>query len=164
VGNDEDSISRAIAWGLRRSPEFLGRFLRLAINWRRPLGDVQPAIHQQDGRHGITDLEIVQGGDFHVIVEAKRGWILPQRDQLDKYASRESFRNSSAASKALVTLSECSREYAKTRGPSEVRGIRVHHVAWADLAAEAEANEDIHRRLLHRPTLSGKSRWRLHCG
>lgn len=137
VGHDEDSISRAIAWGLRRSPEFLGRFLRLAINWRRPLGEVQLAIHQPDGKHGITDLEIVQDDDFHVIVEAKRGWTLPHRAQLDKYASRASFRNSSAASKALVTLSECSMEYARARGPSEIRGVPVHHVAWADLAAEA---------------------------
>ena len=139
VGDDEDSISRAIAWGLRQSPEFLSRFLRLSLDWRRPLGEVHLAIHQHDDSHGITDLEILQEEDLHVIVEAKRGWVLPSRQQLEKYASRPIFRQSSATSKALVTLSECSREYAVARGAHEINGVPVYHVAWSDLANEAEA-------------------------
>lgn len=137
VGHDEDSISRAIAWGLRRSPEFLQGFLRLAIAWRRTVGDVQLVIHQHEGRHGITDLEVVQEGEFHLVVEAKRGWALPQRSQLAKYASRMSFRDSTASLKALVTLSECSVEYAEARGVSDIDGIPVRHVSWMDLAIEA---------------------------
>lgn len=66
-------------------------------------------------------------GDARYIVEAKRGWQLPQPRQLEKYAKRvgEGQRG------GLVTLSECSAAWAEQRLPPSVLGVAVQHLPWS---------------------------------
>lgn len=140
IGHDEDSISLAIAWGLAQSDDLLRRFLRAALGWKHQVNDPKIFIHRHETSGGITDIEIVDEGLFHLIIEAKRGWMLPARDQLEKYARRRSFRDSLAKSRGLLSLSECSPAYAAAHLPgSIICGVPLHHLSWGQLVALAAA-------------------------
>ena len=145
IGDTEDSITLAIAWTLARSPAFLAQLLRRAgVASPAAQGEVELTVHRYEKGAGITDLEIVLPGSFHLIVEAKKGWILPGDAQLLLYAGRRSFQDSKAPIKRLLTLSECSAIYAQTRLPATLPdGVPVTHVSWADLLADAEAAKPV---------------------
>ena len=72
---------------------------------------------------GITDLEITDNQKFYIIIEAKRGWVLPGESQLRLYSERTGFTSSPAKVKAIVSMSECTEDYAKKRLPT-VPGLR----------------------------------------
>lgn len=87
---------------------------------------------------GITDLEITDNQKFYIIIEAKRGWVLPGESQLRLYSERTGFTSSPAKVKAIVSMSECTEDYAKKRLPT-VPGTTVLHLPWmtiCDLAGE----------------------------
>ena len=87
---------------------------------------------------GITDLEITDNQKFYIIIEAKRGWVLPREPQLRLYSERSGFISSPAKVKAIVSMSECTEDYAKKRLPT-VPGTTVLHLPWmtiCDLAGE----------------------------
>lgn len=80
---------------------------------------------------GRTDLEITLPGSL-VIVEAKRGWLLPATGQLASYAPRIQAHGGGV----LVTLSQASEALARSVLPSEVDGIPVVHLPWRSVLAE----------------------------
>ncbi len=137
-GNKENDITRAIAWTMKKCPSFLQLFID-KISGQNVKTDELTILYQQFEKtgkdNGYTDLEITDGKNVHIILEAKRGWILPQSAQLTKYAHRPSFVNSIASNKYIVTLSECSSDYANTHLPFKYtdNGIAVIHCSWKDL-------------------------------
>jgi hypothetical protein len=138
LGEDEDDITVAIAWALTRSPVFFENLLRRAGGRYDKRTRVQLLVHRFEASAGITDVEIIIPGQFHMILEAKRGWILPKAPQLKKYAHRQSFVASKAAVKKIVTLSECSNEYARAHLPfGQINGVSVQHISWANVIADA---------------------------
>lgn len=152
IGEDEDDITVAIAWSLKRCPAFLHALIARTGGPQELRDRIQLLVHRHEKERGITDLEIMIPNVFHLIIEAKRGWILPGAFQIEKYAGRESFKSSRASIKQIVTLSECSDEYAKAHAPP-VRGISVRHISWADIIVDAThaAGESGHieKRILH---------------
>lgn len=141
IGRDEDSISLAIAWGLAECEDLLRRFLRAGLGWTRRLNEPEILIHRHEPRGGITDIEVLDEGRFHLIVEAKRGWLLPTRAQLVRYAGRRSFKQSRAKSKGLVSLSECSSDYAAVHLPTKnIQGVPLRHLSWQRILSLAEAS------------------------
>ena len=134
LGEKEDSISLAIAWTLTRSDGFLRRFLKATAGWKGSVEGAQVRVHRYEGDAGITDIEVEAVGRFHVIVEAKKGWNLPGKAQLSKYAGRPTFWKDKSSTRRLVTLSECSPEYAQAHLPAlEIRGVPVVHVSWREI-------------------------------
>ena len=93
-------------------------------------------------RTGVSYLKTLKGVDnrnFYIIIEAKRGWILPGYDQLKMYSERDSFITNPARHKAIVSMSECTEEYANNKLP-KVDGVDILHLSWKnilDLAEEA---------------------------
>lgn len=142
LGTKENDITRAIAWTLKKCPTFLNAFIHFS---RFGMNDITSSnitiFYQQfektESENGYTDLEITDYDSFHIILEAKRGWILPGHDQLKKYADRDSFKNRKIKNKFIVTVSECSYEYAKNNLPFEKTetGIPVFHISWKELKA-----------------------------
>lgn len=59
---------------------------------------------------GYSDIEILYKEKRLLIIEAKKGWILPSRQQLEKYKGRFS---KDDFDPKIGVLSECSEEYAK---------------------------------------------------
>lgn len=137
LGEDEDSISLAIAWALTNAPTLLALFLKRVVGFAGDSAEVQIRIHRYEATGGITDVEVVVPGEAHVIIEAKRGWVLPGHAQLRLYAERPSFATSTAPVKKIPTLSECSQVYAKAHLPVKTIGtIPIEHIAWSDVVAD----------------------------
>src|ERR1700730_1895608 len=134
LGEKENDITFSIGWALSQSPCFLQRFLQAAFGKRDRyrVERVVVSLQQFLKKGGITDVEI-RDPNLHVIVEAKRGWELPSKGQLLKYVPR--FRSMNAKERLLVTMSECSDEYARHFLVSSVSGIRVRHLGWTSVNA-----------------------------
>ncbi len=146
LGEHENDISYSVAWALAQCPSFLREFLhKIGI----PPANNSPVIRLQHHETigGITDVEIESSGRFYVIVEAKRGWNLPDRRQLEKYVARRSFKESRASFKRLVTLSECSREYADLHlQVRKIERVPIQSISWRDVAVLASKSR---RRASH---------------
>jgi len=135
LGEHENDISYSVAWALARCPSFLQEFLLEISGLAADADGVVIRLQQQETAEGITDIEIEWPGHLYLIVEAKRGWTLPGRGQLERYARRKSFRESTAGFKRLLALSECSREYAERNlEVREIGGVPVEPFSWKDVA------------------------------
>lgn len=139
LGEHENDISYSVAWALARAPAFLRKFVRAVLEYEPDADEVVISLQDSENEGGITDIELKMPGKFHVIVEAKRGWNLPSRQQLEGYANRPSFRNHSAPLKRVVALTECSREFAQAHlETTQVAGVSVEAVSWKEVATLAE--------------------------
>jgi len=136
LGKHENDISYSVAWALAQSPTFLKAFLQNVIDQEIKRGsDVSIRLQQYEGTGGITDIEIESANQFYLILEAKRGWNLPSREQLELYAKRPSFRDSKAVFKRILVLSECSRGYAELHlKVHEVADVPIKPLSWRDIA------------------------------
>lgn len=138
LGNKENDITRAIAWIMKKCPSFLKSFIK-NVSGQHVDSEKITILYQQfektKSENGYTDLELTDNNNVHIIIEAKRGWILPSSTQLIKYANRPSFINSNALKKHIVTLSECSQNYADSYLPFSItaNGIPVSHISWKEL-------------------------------
>lgn len=136
LGLDENSATFALGWTMERSPHLAGLFLGDVLR-----GPSEPcSIHIELQRHGrdggFTDMELRRASDVHVIVEAKRGMVLPTIDQLVRYRPR--FDQVATGSNALVSLSALGRDIAERRLPKDVDGVPLVHIAWRDVVALAK--------------------------
>src|ERR1044072_6939636 len=90
LGKKENDITYSLGWALAES-ECLSRALLQDVVPSQE-GDLTAApVRLQEGvaGAGFTDIEILAGGDdIHVVIEAKRGYNLPQPAQFEKYATR----------------------------------------------------------------------------
>lgn len=140
LGEKENDLTYSVAWGLAQSQSFLNGFLELVDAHKTPHDDLSISLQRHEKDAGFTDIEI-ESNDYHIIVEAKRGWNLPGVQQLEKYASR--LNDSVAPNKRLVVLSECSQEYALTHlAATEVSGLPILPVSWNEvlnIAKDAQA-------------------------
>ncbi len=115
LGDKENDITFSVGWALSRCPSFLKAFLRSSVSLNERVSPEATVVRLQtyESDKGITDIEIEADEKVFLIVEAKRGWNLPSRRQLQKYLRRKSFSSSRARRKAIIVLSECSSDYAK---------------------------------------------------
>lgn len=138
LGEHENDITYSVAWALAQSPSFLQTFLQKVVGRKAETNGVLIRLQQYETGRGITDIEIELPGEFYIIVEAKRGWNLPDFKQLETYANRKSFKVSNAPFKRLLVLSDCSRDYAETHLEiRETSGVQVDPISWKDVATLA---------------------------
>ena len=133
LGDKENDITYSIGWALARCPNFLRRLLREVCPGIR-YADMEGTVLrlQQFGKkdRGYTDIEIV-GHDFHIIIEAKRGWNLPTKAQLIRYSTR--LNQTQRLNSTLVCMSECSRDYIRLTLPRRINRFPVRHLNWKDV-------------------------------
>ncbi len=135
LGENENDMTCSVAWALTKCPSFLNTFLTSQTKYKIDEDDVVVRLQHSEKTGGITDIEIVSQGKFYLIIEAKKGWQLPSKGQLQKYANRTGFKNSQAPIKMIITLSECSQEYAKENlEANEIIGIPIKSLSWKDMA------------------------------
>ena len=131
IGNLENDITKSIAWTLARCPEFLKAVIYEVISLEIDSKNVRIKYQEFEKGKGITDLEITDDSSFYIIIEAKRGWILPGAEQLILYSRRRNFIESPALHKAIISMSECSIDYANAYLPFKViNNIQVNHLSW----------------------------------
>jgi hypothetical protein len=143
LGEKENDVTYSIGWALSRCPQFLQRFLQFALGTRERfhLEDVVVALQEFRKAEGITDIEI-RDSNLHVIAEAKRGWALPTEGQLAKYVPR--FKATKAKQRVIITMSECSSEYARHNLPPSVDGVAVRHIGWREIAGFSYVEKSSH--------------------
>lgn len=141
LGEQENDLTAALGFSLARSSTFLARLTqRLVPNAEAELAAVRMETLDDVGR---TDLEI-ETPDRLIVVEAKRGWNLPDVRQLRLYAGRVIEHGAGL----LVTLSDCSLAWAELQLPSAVEGITLRHLSWSvvredlDLARKSVRGEE----------------------
>ena len=138
IGDKENDITKSIAWAFVKCPRLLERVIERLLHVNAAADDVVIRYQEFEKDKGITDLEITDNQKFYIIIEAKRGWVLPGEPQLRLYSERSGFISSPAKVKAIVSMSECTEDYAKKRLPT-VPGTTVLHLPWmtiCDLAGE----------------------------
>ena len=134
IGIKENDITKSIAWALNKCPVFMKLFVKALLDVDIEPNDVELYYQKYDAETGITDIEITDETNFYIIVEAKRGWLLPGEIQLTKYSERNDLQKSPAKTKAIVSMSECSKEYADCNLPfKEKNGIPIKHISWSQL-------------------------------
>lgn len=140
LGDKENDITLSMSWALVKCAEFL-KVLIFTITGTIPMDDNISILNQRyDSATGITDIEITDYHNFHVIIEAKRGWVLPGADQLTKYSLRADFQNSPCGKKYIVTMSECTHPYADAYLPfHEINQIPVKHISYREIYQMAKA-------------------------
>lgn len=135
LGEHENDISHSVAWALANCSSFLSEFLKNFLDKKVNFADIEIRLQHHEGNSGITDIEIELVNKFYLIIEAKRGWNLPNRNQLKKYAKRPSFVKSKASLKRLVVLSECSQEYANMNLQiQKIGNVKITPLSWKDMA------------------------------
>lgn len=146
IGDKENDITKSIAWALNKCPVFMKKVVYEIFGINVDPDEVDILYHKYDAETGITDIEMTDGQTFHLIIEAKRGWLLPSAEQLTKYSMRRDFRMAVVQNKTIVSMSECSVEYAKDNLPFvEINGIPVKHLSWSkifELAADSRADSN----------------------
>lgn len=138
IGDKENDITKSIAWAFVKCPRLLERVIERLLHVNAAADDVVIRYQEFEKDKGITDLEITDNQKFYIIIEAKRGWVLPGESQLRLYSERSGFISSPAKVKAIVSMSECTEDYTKKRLPT-VPGTTVLHLPWmtiCDLAVE----------------------------
>lgn len=135
LGEKEDDITSSLAWVFKNCPLLTKRFIESVIS--DSVSSEYLLIRNQHSatNEGRTDIEILDREEtFHIIIEAKRGWILPSFAQLELYSLRSDFVASKAIHKHIVTLSECSQDYYKHNAPcAVVNGISVSHYSYKQI-------------------------------
>ncbi len=147
LGLDENAASRALGWTLSRSPALASALLsRLGLpSAGSELRVSLQRYGERDG--GFTDIEISAGDALHVVVEAKKGWVLPGEAQLRRYVGRL---GQCRGDRMLVSLSAADPSFAARRLPGAIDGVPVRHLAWHEVRADV-------RQALRR-TSSGRER------
>jgi len=141
MGYKENDISHSTAWVLGKCEAMLKVLVNdICGSDNFDHKAVEICVQEYDKGSGITDIEIKDNKEFYIIIEAKRGWILPTKEQLIKYSNRESFQKSICKTKIIATLSECSREYADHYLEiKHANGIPIKHISWKNIYEFAEA-------------------------
>jgi hypothetical protein len=147
MGHSENDMTYSLGWAFAQSDSFRRAVLRRLFPKVQNPEPVKVILQEHQSGCGITDIEL-RGQDVHVIIEAKRDWTLPSTKQLEQYARRFADCRSGCR---LVTLSECSGEYAKAHLPASVVDLPVTHISWRDLGQMAFSAGGSHaeKRLLH---------------
>ncbi len=126
LGDDENDLTAALGFTLSRSPVFTRRLTRTLTGSYSAEASVQLEVVDAEGR---TDLELQTANEL-IVVEAKRGWLLPTTRQLSAYATRI---KALGGRGRLVTLSSASQEWAQPHLPSQVSGVAVQHLPWPEV-------------------------------
>ncbi len=132
AGVTENSATFAPGWIIEKSPTFLGLFVEdLGGPSDSPEETIVVDLQRHDKDGGFTDVEIACGDRLRLIIEAKRGWILPEGGQLKTYAPR--LEQWTRADRRTVSVSAASQDYASKRLPLRVSSFPVLHRSWVDI-------------------------------
>lgn len=140
LGNHENDITKSIGYCLSECPCFLDAFLKEILKCdiiHLDLNNVN-IYCQRTQTEGITDLEIVEEGKLHIIIEAKRWFGLPSKAQLQKYVNDLIGDKSSV--KKILTLSDLQAKKAITHLPSSLSNISIEHMTYKDILTFAESS------------------------
>jgi hypothetical protein len=131
LGVKENDITYSIGWALAQSKEFSSALVNKIIPDVKKIPLIEIRLQENKKAAGITDIEICSDPNFRIIIEAKKGWSLPDKDQLKKYIMR--LKESNCRYKALIAMSGCSKEYAEQLLRKPIWKMPVQHMSWKEV-------------------------------
>lgn len=136
LGSNENDLTAALGFVLSKCPPLAAALTQriCAAAGSVAHGDLSLDLEERDAA-GRTDLELKLGSALFII-EAKRGWLLPSKAQLSKYAGRIA---AAPGGGALVTLSQASHALAAQNLPSHIGTVPVVHLPWRDVLTDVDA-------------------------
>lgn len=140
LGQKENDISYSVGYSLSNCRQFLSEFLRhLGIKTKFEPEKIKIRLQVHESDKGFTDFEIIKEGEFHIIIEAKRGWIFPTKKQLEKYVTRTSFIKSTAKYKRIIVFNESTPEFTKSHFDiHSIKGVRLQVISWKTIQELAQ--------------------------
>ena len=85
LGEKEDDLTFSLAWMMKQNKHLFSKIIRKAIGkfkFENVIINLQN-YNKDDG--GYTDIEILIDNKWFIIIEAKKGWIVPTKKQIKKY-------------------------------------------------------------------------------
>ncbi len=132
LGNNENAMTYSLGWALAECDVF-SQQLAAMLGLSEGFSDAMHIwLQKHDPQKGFTDIEIVDPGRVHIIIEAKRGFNIPLFDQLEKYADRLLASHETKAKKMLLVLAESDREeqWLAQHVPDQVKQVEVQAISW----------------------------------
>jgi hypothetical protein len=134
LGEKEDDITYSISYVLANSRSFLTKFLDLFEIIPTDFDNVKIVLQEisvDSDKRNRTDIEIIEYGVFHIILEAKRGFQQLPTDQIKRYAQKASFVESNDIQKRLAFLTDASEVYAKAMfDNSPIEGLPIEVIPY----------------------------------
>ena len=124
LGDKENDITLSMSWALAKCPEFLKAVVSSVVPVMPDPEETVILNQQYTADTGITDIEVTDYRTFHVIFEAKRGWVLPGTEQLTKYSVRKDFAASGVVCFKRL-LNQSVRKSLKTYKPTILGKERI---------------------------------------
>lgn len=140
MGENENNMTKSLGWALANSASLRDGFAKQLQLTHGLSEELQVRLQHHSNQSGITDIEIIDfENHHHIIIEAKRGYSVPSREQLELYAKRLNENNDRTTNKLLVVLAESDRQeiWLPLQIIESVSGIPVVGVSWrqfSDLA------------------------------
>ncbi len=156
LGDKENDITYSLGWALAES-ELLSSTLLEDVIPTQSKEATADSVRLQEGisGSGFTDIEILAGkGEFHVVIDAKRGYDLPQLAQLQKYAAR-----TQPPPTVLVVCAEASVDFVAGKLPGAVAGVPVLYRSWRDIEMLVSSTANESRRHAEKRLLRDLSRY-----
>lgn len=90
LGKNEDDISYSVGYTFANCKVYLENFLaKLELESKCDISRATIRLQEYERKKGFIDFEIIIPSEIHLIIEAKKGWIFPSSNQLEKYESRD---------------------------------------------------------------------------
>lgn len=155
LGEKENNISYSVAYSLANCKIFLKNFM-LEVGYGVLNDDeckrTDIILQNFDNEPGITDIEIILMDKFHIIIEAKRGWVFPSPSQIQKYSGRSTFKAKDVY-KRLIVFNESNPEFTTRHFPyKEIDDVPVLVMSWKQIknivSRSSGMGRDFENRLL----------------
>lgn len=127
LGTKENDITFSLSWCLKNVEPFLKKFIREVTTKKYDVENVDILLQEYGDDKGYTDIELLSD-EFFCIIEAKKGWILPDKEQLLRYIDR--FKKYPKSSPKLLVVSDCKKAYAETVLREYKIKLPIEFISW----------------------------------
>ncbi len=134
-------MTYALGWALAQSPQFLAKLAKMLGLAKGFSERVRVRLQEHQSSQGFTDIELDDPGRCHIILEAKRGFTVPSKEQLAKYVTRLIQSPDKPKTRLLIVLAESDRLgiWLKQHIPTKINGIAVKTVSWHEFKKIAQS-------------------------
>jgi hypothetical protein len=127
LGTKENDITFSLSWCLKNVQPFLKKFIKEVTTKKYDVENVDILLQEYGDDKGYTDIELLSD-EFFCIIEAKKGWNLPVKEQLLRYIDR--FNKYPKLNHKLLVVSECKKAYAKKILDEYKIKLPVEFISW----------------------------------
>ena len=131
LGTNENNLSYALGYVLSKSPRLLKSIIKKVFHKKIKFKTINVELQTFGKDKGFTDFEITIDNEFHFVIEAKKGWVLPSRIQLKRYLNR--FRDFKKTKRMFIILSDCSEVYVNDNLPHSLYSVPITSITWREI-------------------------------